>query len=107
MQRLFAGALALHLLTPDLCQAATVTSALEKLTRRGDRIRAEFSVTNSGVAVSTVVVKCTMFDKNQRPLGTATGTVLNLSAGERETGTATTTYAIGMEEVRCQVEGVY
>jgi hypothetical protein len=28
MQRIFAGALALHLLTPDLCQAATITSAL-------------------------------------------------------------------------------
>lgn len=107
MRTTIAGAFVLCLATPALCQAEAVTSSLEKLTRNGDRIRAEFSVTNAGVAVRTVVVKCTMLDKDQRPLGTATGTISNLNAGERDTGTATTTHAAGMEEVRCRVQSVY
>ncbi len=101
------GTFVLCLVTPALCQAEALTSSLERLTRNGDRIRAEFSVTNSGVAVRTVVVKCTMFDKDQRPLGTATGTISNLSAGERDTGSATTAHAAGMEQVRCRVQSVY
>lgn len=104
MRTAFAGALALCLSAPTLGQAEGLTSALEKLTRNGDRVRAEFSVTNSGVAVSTVVVKCTMFDKDQRPLGTATSTISNLAAGERDTGAATTAHAAGMAEVRCRVQ---
>ncbi len=107
MRRIFVSALRFCLAAPTLCQAAGVATRLEKMTQDGGRMRAEFSVTNSGVAVSTVVVKCTMFDKDQRPLGTATGRILNLSAGERDIGVATTAHAIGMEEVRCRVEGAY
>jgi hypothetical protein len=103
----FAGAFALCLSTSTLCQAEAVTSSLEKLTRNGDRIRIEYSVTNAGAAVNTVVVKCTMFDKDQRPLGTATSTISDLGAGERDTGTAATTHAAGMQEVRCRVQSVY
>lgn len=95
--------LAACLAAPALCAAEPVTSALERLTQDGSRMRAEFSVTNSGPAtVGTIVVKCTMFDKVGKPLGTATGSVSNLGARKRGTGTATTQLAPGLDQVVCR-----
>jgi hypothetical protein len=102
------GAFGLCLAAPTLGQAAAVTSALENLTRTGNRIRAEFSVTNSGSAIAgTIVVKCTMFDKTGRPLGTATGSVSRLGAGKRATGSATTELAPDLDQVVCRTEAIY
>lgn len=94
--------------TGALAEVPPIDVKTENVLRKNTWVEAHFSVHNTGdIPVKSIIVNCTFFDKDQKPLANEIGAVSNVRPNEKAFGKAMARYGNGMTGAECRLDNAY